>query len=145
MKRFKPRSCRACHDIYQPAGPAAKYCDPCGQFRRDVQIWTSHRRKTLSRGGKIGVGSGGMNKGSAGVHIKMYRKVFLDTLYEIQNGQCWTCAESFSKELLLVHHLDHDRHNNVIENLELVCKRCHQIEHECWLAFSKGATTIERG
>jgi hypothetical protein len=25
----------------------------------------------------------------------------------------------------------------VKSNLELVCKRCHQIEHECWLAFRK--------
>jgi 5-methylcytosine-specific restriction endonuclease McrA len=33
------------------------------------------------------------------------------------------------------HHKDHNSHNNVIENLVLLCKQCHQIEHECWKAF----------
>lgn len=39
------------------------------------------------------------------------------------------------------HHKDHDRTNNTIENLSLLCKRCHQIEHECCKAF-EGVTTI---
>ena len=39
-----------------------------------------------------------------------------------------------------VHHKDHDRQNSARDNLELLCKRCHQIEHECWRNF-EGATT----
>ena len=31
-----------------------------------------------------------------------------------------------------VHHKDHNRKNNVESNFELLCKRCHQVEHECW-------------
>jgi hypothetical protein len=30
-----------------------------------------------------------------------------------------------------VHHKDHDRTNNKLENFELLCKRCHQLEHDC--------------
>jgi hypothetical protein len=41
------------------------------------------------------------------------------------------------------HHRDHDRQNASEENIEILCKRCHQIEHECWLAF-EGATTISK-
>lgn len=146
MRKFKPRACKACREVYQPTGPAARWCSPCGEFRRDVLTWCSHRRRTFQRGGRVGVGSGGQNKGSAGeATTATYRAVFLDRLYDLQNGQCWGCAEHYSKELLLVHHVDHNRRNNVVENLELVCKRCHQIEHRCWEAFSKGATTIERG
>lgn len=34
-----------------------------------------------------------------------------------------------------VHHRDHDRANNDPSNWSLLCKRCHQREHECWLAL----------
>lgn len=44
-----------------------------------------------------------------------------------------------------VHHKDHDRTNNVESNFELLCKRCHQIEHECWKNFKQGSETIPEG
>ena len=31
----------------------------------------------------------------------------------------------------VVHHKDHNHFHNVIENYELLCKTCHQKEHEC--------------
>lgn len=43
-----------------------------------------------------------------------------------------------------VHHIDHNHYNNDINNLELLCKRCHQIEHDCVKNF-EGATTIPKG
>lgn len=30
-----------------------------------------------------------------------------------------------------VHHKDHNHYNNAPDNLELLCKRCHQLEHNC--------------
>ena len=42
-----------------------------------------------------------------------------------------------------VHHKDHNHYNNDGSNLELLCKRCHQIEHDCHLNF-EGATTISK-
>jgi hypothetical protein len=48
---------------------------------------------------------------------------------------------SVGKYEWVVHHRDHDRSNNVDENFELLCKRCHQIEHECHKAF-EGAEVI---
>ena len=41
------------------------------------------------------------------------------------------------------HHKDHNRLNNTKDNLEVLCKRCHQIEHECWTAL-QGVTTISK-
>jgi hypothetical protein len=38
------------------------------------------------------------------------------------------------------HHIDHDCTNNTKDNLIVLCKRCHQIEHQCWQAF-QGVTT----
>jgi len=31
----------------------------------------------------------------------------------------------------VIHHKDHDHTNNDISNLQLLCKRCHQLEHNC--------------
>ena len=36
------------------------------------------------------------------------------------------------------HHKDHNKDNNSYSNLEVLCKQCHQIEHECWNAFNAG-------
>ena len=41
------------------------------------------------------------------------------------------------------HHKDHNRSNNVKDNLSILCKRCHQVEHQCWKAF-EGVTTISK-
>ncbi len=53
------------------------------------------------------------------------------------------CCERCNKNLLqatkgnwCVHHKDHNRCNNEINNFELLCKRCHQIEHKCWESFN---------
>jgi hypothetical protein len=46
----------------------------------------------------------------------------------IEKTACERCG---SNEKLLVHHKDRDRYNNVKENLGCLCKRCHQLEHEC--------------
>lgn len=43
-----------------------------------------------------------------------------------------------------IHHIDHNRYNNPMDgsNWKLLCKKCHQVEHQCWKAF-EGATTRE--
>ena len=42
-----------------------------------------------------------------------------------------------------VHHKDRNKHNQDRSNLEHLCKRCHQIEHNCISAL-QGATTISK-
>lgn len=62
-------------------------------------------------------------------------------------GSCERCSADLTDATRYewcVHHKDHDHYNNDPSNLELLCKRCHQIEHECWRAF-EGATTIPSG
>ena len=40
------------------------------------------------------------------------------------------CNKCASVKHLLVHHIDHNRSNNDLTNLEILCKKCHQ-EHHC--------------
>lgn len=49
-----------------------------------------------------------------------------------------SCERCGSSQNLLIHHRDRNRYNNDSVNLETLCKRCHQIEHECWKNFTKG-------
>lgn len=41
------------------------------------------------------------------------------------------CERCGSSRFLVVHHKNEDRHDNRDENLETLCKRCHQIHHDC--------------
>lgn len=134
--QHKPRKCRGCPTIFVPTGRNQPFCGECQAFRKLVQVRQQCYRRTERRGGKAGVGSGGANEG--GCHSQKYREWFLNDLYAEQEGFCAHCGEWHEKDAnFLIHHKDHNRDNNVKINLELVCKRCHQIEHECWLAFRK--------
>jgi hypothetical protein len=49
-------------------------------------------------------------------------------LFKELGGICNRCGYNKS-EILQVHHKDHNRKNNAIENLELICPNCHYEEH----------------
>ena len=59
--------------------------------------------------------------------------------YRRHRGPC--CERCGSTFKLLVHHKDEDRYNNAIDNLETLCKRCHQIHHECWKNLPQFSTS----
>lgn len=42
------------------------------------------------------------------------------------NGKCVLCG---NKKSIIVHHIDEDRSNNVVENLVTLCRRCHPKVH----------------
>jgi len=54
-----------------------------------------------------------------------YRKLALETYPHVCHG----CSYSEVPSILVVHHKDRDRDNNVIDNLEILCPNCHAIEH----------------
>ncbi len=76
---------------------------------------------------KPGVGSGGNQLGTDNHMYKngigTFRKRALDYYGAICN-RCGTTKD------ICVHHRDEDRTNNELDNLEVVCKKCHQ-DHHC--------------
>lgn len=40
------------------------------------------------------------------------------------------CEKCISSSDLLVHHIDRNRRNNKIENLQILCTSCHAVVHE---------------
>lgn len=54
--------------------------------------------------------------------------------------RCGKTIDATTRGTWAGHHKDHNRLNNTKDNLEVLCKRCHQLEHECWTAL-QGVTT----
>jgi hypothetical protein len=50
--------------------------------------------------------------------------------FKIHGAKCMRCG---AEKSLLVHHIDGNRKNNPLDgsNWEVLCKRCHQLHHEC--------------
>lgn len=42
---------------------------------------------------------------------------------------CNRCGWDVSVKVLEVHHIDRDRSNNELQNLEVLCRNCHGLEH----------------
>lgn len=91
----------------------------------------------------VGLGKGGSNKKgkehdqyiSGMGNFYSIRKHLRETVTSC--NRCGKDLKDAGRYEWCVHHKDHDRTNNVLSNFEMLCKRCHQIEHECHLAFTK--------
>lgn len=87
-----------------------------------------------------GPGSGAkkVEDGGRFIHgLSVFRRWAKERLQEL-NYLCERCKceiDTTVRGTWAGHHKDHDRAHNVKDNLEVLCKRCHQVEHECWKAF----------
>lgn len=62
------------------------------------------------------------DNGYKGTDVKSYRTKAIRHYGE-------ECSRCKSSENIQVHHIDRNRENNAIENLEVLCSRCHLAEH----------------
>ena len=117
--------CIKCGSEISPDGEyhSKKYCGKkCAKayFSQQYKI-----RNNLIQ--KPGVGSGN-NQGLHETHatwkdgIGTYKQIAFEHYPKI-------CNRCGSDENICVHHKDENQHNNVIENLEVLCKKCHQAHH----------------
>ena len=51
---------------------------------------------------------------------------------------CQRCGYNAHPEILGVHHMDRNRKNNSLENLEVLCPNCHSLEHSKHISHSGG-------
>lgn len=57
------------------------------------------------------------------------RKIYKDSVRYCE--RCGKDLKDAGRYMWCVHHKDHDRTHNTGDNFELLCKSCHQREHEC--------------
>lgn len=142
MPVFKVKRCKAegCEKEYQTTGPAAKFCPECSiaMAKERSRVNTQKHRVRTGKTQKPGVGKGGNNaKGSEdsqyrnGIGFFMSYRRRVKDLRGSKCERCSKCLLSASRYEWVIHHRDHDRSNNCDENFELLCKRCHQLEHDC--------------
>jgi len=149
MVKCKEKICVNCGDNYLPTGRCSKYCPICKPLLSKEMQKKAQKRWNIEQGIFKGTGSGSTT--GAGAENFMYshgRCTFRRWAKEkkLSVGICEACGKDIKEAThyeWVGHHKDHNPMNNVIENLVLLCKKCHQIEHECWKAF-EGVTTIRK-
>jgi len=139
--------CVDCGRETPKTGPRTNRCPECAlKHKRQVRNTWHMQRRIKDGDPAVGVGRGGSNKkGSEHPQYKngIGRFNALKKLMYAEIKQCERCGKDLTNvqsDEKCVHHIDHDRTHNVRENLIVLCKRCHQLEHKCWKAF-EGATT----
>jgi len=127
----------------QGAIPSTKYKNAkyCSVRCRTAYIAYKHAVKT----GKIrkpGVGSGGNQLGENNHQYKTGIGLYSKKAFEFYGRICNRCK---SIERLVVHHIDENRRNNDLTNLEVLCRRCHQNHHttrDSLGKYTKGCSTL---
>lgn len=81
-------------------------------------------------------------------HYKTGESVYREKAFNNLPHVCAVCGYNKYPQILAVHHIDMDRSNNRIENLELLCGTCHDEKHFLtdtgkWTKFLVGVSGIE--
>jgi len=149
MMECKQKNCTECNTEYTPTGRCSKYCPICKPVMSKQVGNAAVKRWALANGKLNGKGSGSNTGKGKDNHMYTYGlSLFKQFAQERKDtvGLCETCGKDIKDAThyqWVGHHIDHDRKNNDISNLSLMCKRCHQIEHKCWKAF-EGVTTSRK-
>lgn len=110
-----PRVCKRCNKLYTPNSNRQEYCVVCQKELDAERCKRRHTRVYIKKGySQKRECNNNWKKG-----IGIYRTL-------IVKEHCEWCKVTTD---LLVHHKDHDRTNNTLDNLIVVCKRCHQLHH----------------
>jgi len=146
MRKLKERACNICQVLYLPTGSCSKYCPVCRPIETKRIRNEGVKRWGYAKGYLNGKGSGSATGKGKANHMYTYGVANFQQYARERKatiGLCELCGKDIKHAThyeWVGHHIDHDRTNNDISNLLLICKKCHQIEHKCWKAF-EGVTT----
>lgn len=121
MRQQKERNCARCHAKFTPTGSNCKRCPPCRRIHF-LEGCKKRWHKTYVRKGYDQKGN--LNNAWSGGSSPAY---YQEVAYRLHGRNCLRCG----KPAVLVHHKDGNRRNSTRNNLEVLCKRCHQLEHRC--------------
>ena len=120
MYDYNKKPCMICGGLFQPKSGRAKFCSTtCKKKHVSVKNRERHKATYVRKGYNQSREANNAWKGGTGVFREIAFKDY--NLPKVCN-RCGVEAE-------LVHHRDRNRRNNSKENLEILCKACHQAEH----------------
>ena len=152
MRTFKNKHCNFCGKEYTPVGPSSKFCSiACRTSFYKQTGKTKHWRDTFNHknGVAVGVGSGGLTQTwDKNPNFKSGQKSFISHGRRLKESgvPCNRCGKDLrfaGRGDWCSHHKDHNRSNNTPENLELLCKSCHQKHHDS-VRFLKNFMKVQR-
>lgn len=139
---YKDKLCTECKKSFSPTSKTIMQCPICYPILRKKKNKLARDKHQAKIGKRVGVGSGGLQKERLGelsssfkTGIGTYRKIMQRNNIPFICNHCKKDLAGATRYEWCTHHKDQDRTNNDISNLEYLCKRCHQIEHECWKAL----------
>lgn len=124
-----------CGTEFMSTGRAGKYCKSCKEIAKERERQANRERmynKRRAEGRKIGRGA---ERGEKHPNYKhgYYVAQTQSREYREKVRYCEKCGIdtlNLSRWHWVMHHKDHNHSNHSDDNLELLCKRCHAIEHE---------------
>lgn len=140
MRRHRKKDCKYCGKMYQPTGQNERACADCkkhlanvqGQVVRDVQRFKKFGSyATIGKGQQQPTGSDSPHYTNGIGFFHKFSPVMRATKKFCERCGRDITVEATGKWGYAVHHKDHDRTHNEPENFELMCRRCHQIHHDC--------------
>lgn len=117
----RQKACLRCNELFLPTGQNTKRCEVCRPEYKKEQMRIISLKHYVPKGRNQFREKNNNWKG--GVAPSTYQSI----CFEAHGRNCYLC-DSYA---VLVHHLDEDRSNNTISNLRPMCKRCHQVGHNC--------------
>ncbi len=138
MGKLKQINCCYCKCTFDPTGPAQKMCSNC---RVHIKSINSQVVLDMARFEKFGtydtIGKGQNSpSGKDSVHytdgIGLFHK-YLSPAVKTRR-YCDICGKDLKdagRYEWCAHHKDFERGHNTIDNIQLLCKRCHQMVHNC--------------
>ena len=126
--------CCECGSEFIRTGKNHKRCSECS-LKRTKKIISDWQKKYRNKDPDASRGAKFEDKNPQYLHGRcVFRRWAKEKLKDLNFlcERCQTLIDIKERHSWAGHHKDHDPTNNVKENLEVLCKRCHQIEHECW-------------
>ena len=134
--------CIKCGKDFHQTGKNHKRCQDC-QYKYKLEYMRRWRLENVVTGEGSGSKTGIGNNNPMFKHGQcVFRRWAVEKLKQLSYC-CERCGNKIDVSVRGTwagHHKDHNRLNNTKDNLEVLCKQCHQIEHKCWTAF-QGVTT----
>lgn len=128
--RIKIGRCVLCNELIY-VKTTRKYCSICKKKANVIKVMRYRSNKDPNI--KVGVGSGGNQKGSKNPYYKGGYSQYKEKYRKYKPKRyCEVCG---SKKHLLIHHKDGNRKNGEIKNLIELCRSCHAKEHQLHLNF----------
>lgn len=115
--------CITCGKDIETTRKDKKYCAECLRKRKSLQVMLARKKRFPNI--EIGVGSGNSSKNRGPTHGS-WKTGIMGYHNLIKRDYCKKCG---STKNLCIHHIDENRYNNVLENLTVLCKKCHQELH----------------